>query len=440
MKIEDKVDEEKPTVYITKSQMEDIREALYKSLLDEDESTLIRDRNAKNVENLREELDDLSDATIISDEEMYLRRNGIHSIYLTAYTGIEIHNPYSQDTHLYGNDGLHRIVWLHTYLDCSPKRWNNYSPNLTTEQKVTLIELGIYPENTTIEKQETYASLVELLNAVEIDLGLEMSLLPYIDERFFDEKIDGRKRHVLIGEGCQGIVVQFQGFTFKLSTDAKREIEILKKINDDIQCKYVVNIGGTITEETIVLNEGVILLEYIKGDSLGQIVDNDGILPSEKVLKYGADICNGLLEMRESGYYHTDLHINNVMIDQENDRAVIIDLGSATDDPLKINPLNRAYGTNDLIALGLIMYKAATGTNLFNISEEETLLSRVKWETKSERERTYENLTLKSEMLRKVREKINNKSLAEVIVNLLNQELNKQPSYSEVEEAFFGNK
>ncbi len=54
------------------------------------------------------------------------------------------------------------------------------------------------------------------------------------------------------------------------------------------------------------------------------------------------------------------------MVDETKDRAVIIDLGIATTDPLAPPKNNRRYGgPNDLVSLGQIMYKMATGKHLF---------------------------------------------------------------------------
>ena len=58
------------------------------------------------------------------------------------------------------------------------------------------------------------------------------------------------------------------------------------------------------------------------------------------------------------------------MIDYENDKAVIIDLGIATTKK-GAQPLdNRRYGgVNDLVSLGQIIYKMYTGEHLFAESE-----------------------------------------------------------------------
>ncbi|MBW2997330.1 protein kinase, partial [Candidatus Woesearchaeota archaeon] len=176
-------------------------------------------------------------------------------------------------------------------------------------------------------------------------------------------------------------------------------------------------------------------IEYIEGYSLKNILKKQNVLPEDKTLKYGAGILNGLLEIRAAGIYHRDLHDRNILIEADTDRAVIIDLGAATEDPAEIHPLNRAYGgNNDLISLGQMMYKMATGKNLFNESPGFTCYSAVKDGVKTVREEVYDDPQKKVEYLGKVRENVENRELAEIIVKLLDDDLWTQPPLEKVQE------
>jgi len=176
-------------------------------------------------------------------------------------------------------------------------------------------------------------------------------------------------------------------------------------------------------------------LEYINGDSLENSLKQEGPFPAETVLKYGTDILNGIWELRNAGLYHNDLHDRNIMIDKDNDRAVIIDLGTSTENPEEVNPLNRAYGgNNDLISLGQLMYKMATGHNLFKESPGFTFYSEVKEGIRSKREEVYSTFSKKREYLDKVRCDVPGK-LGELIEELLNDELMLQPSMKNVHDA-----
>lgn len=141
-------------------------------------------------------------------------------------------------------------------------------------------------------------------------------------------------------------------------------------------------------------------LEYIKGDSLENILKKKGILSADKVLKYSADILNGLYEMRQAGiWYHRDIRPANIMIDEEKDRAVIIDLGIATTDKNALPQGNTRFGApdcdkdflaNDLISLGQMAYDMYVGKHLFAESESMTrTFSDIKEEIRDYRNRVY---------------------------------------------------
>ncbi|MBS3097717.1 serine/threonine protein kinase, partial [Candidatus Woesearchaeota archaeon] len=146
---------------------------------------------------------------------------------------------------------------------------------------------------------------------------------------------------------------------------------------------------------------------------------------------YSAGLLNGIVELREPGIYHRDLHLGNIMIEEQTDRAVIIDLHAATENPNGIYERNRQYGgNNDLISLGLLMYKMATGNNLFN--DEKGLTAYRKDQVKEEREKAYSDPALKQSYLNKVRADVKDKPLADIIVSLLDDDLWKQPSMKKV--------
>ncbi|MBD3249075.1 protein kinase [Candidatus Woesearchaeota archaeon] len=120
-------------------------------------------------------------------------------------------------------------------------------------------------------------------------------------------------------------------------------------------------------------------LQYIKGHSLEEYIKKDKSISSNKILKYSSGILNGLLEMRQAGiWYHRDIRPANIMIDEEKDKAVIIDLGIATTDihaPIRGNSRygNSGQHPNDLVSLAQVMYSMATGKKLFSKSKSDEL-------------------------------------------------------------------
>lgn len=174
-----------------------------------------------------------------------------------------------------------------------------------------------------------------------------------------------------------------------------------------------------------------ILMEYIDGLTIEQILSRDKTMNPYQALCYGKDIMRGIRELRNAGIYHRDLHDRNIMI--MNEKAVIIDLGAATENPAEIYSLNRAYGgNNDLVSLGQLMYKMVTGDNLFK--EETGDSKQYKDQIKTEREKTYDNSELKQKMLGKVKIDVKHEKLAHIITTLLDDDIWTQPSLEQVKQ------
>lgn len=69
-----------------------------------------------------------------------------------------------------------------------------------------------------------------------------------------------------------------------------------------------------------------IVMEYIKGCSLKYMLDKEGILPENKVLKYVHQIGNALDFVHDKNIVHLDIKPGNILIDRD-DSARLIDFG-----------------------------------------------------------------------------------------------------------------
>lgn len=199
----------------------------------------------------------------------------------------------------------------------------------------------------------------------------------------FDKK-EIKKKFKFVKTGSQAALLMYDlGFMggiknegiIKFSPVLENEGKYLAKIriaNPDL--KNIIKLKCRIDKGKayIDVSRGYLDLEYIHGGSLEELLKKSKKVAAKKVLKYSAGIMNGLIEMRRAGiYYHRDIRPGNILIDGENDRAVICDLGIATTDKRALAKDNRRYGgKNDLISLGQIMYKMATGNHLFAESPE----------------------------------------------------------------------
>lgn len=193
----------------------------------------------------------------------------------------------------------------------------------------------------------------------------------------FNEKWDNCP---LIGTGSYAAVFLKNGSAFKFSMNIQREINLLKKLKNPQNVISIKKESKISFSEDDTFNPPIVTkrkskfcveLDYLCGDSLENILNRKQYLPVNEVVKYASDIMNGLIELRQAGiWYHRDIRPANIMIDQENDKAVIIDLGVATTDRYALPRDNRRYGgINDLVSLGQIIYKMAAGNHIFAESQ-----------------------------------------------------------------------
>ncbi|MDH6306340.1 serine/threonine protein kinase [Parabacteroides sp. PF5-5] len=94
------------------------------------------------------------------------------------------------------------------------------------------------------------------------------------------------------------------------------------KILSDVHYPHIVNVLDVFEEN----NTAYIAMEYIQGHSLKYILERDGILPEQKVLKYIHQIGKALQFVHEKNILHLDIKPSNILIDK-NDNARLIDFG-----------------------------------------------------------------------------------------------------------------
>jgi len=122
------------------------------------------------------------------------------------------------------------------------------------------------------------------------------------------------------------------------------------------------------------------VLEWVDGRLLRQILNEVKILPPERAIKITAGICQALDYIHSQGVVHRDLKPENIMVDPE-DRTKLIDFGIAANAGsrrLTFAKLTEAMGTPDYIspeqvrgkrgdarsdvyALGIMFYEMLTG-------------------------------------------------------------------------------
>lgn len=127
------------------------------------------------------------------------------------------------------------------------------------------------------------------------------------------------------------------------------------------------------------------VMEWVNGRLLRQILTERGKLPTERAIRITARICDALHYIHEHGVVHRDLKPENIMVDDD-DQIKLIDFGIASQagsrrltfaklsqvmgTPEYISPEQvkgkRGDGRSDIYALGVMLYEMLTGKTPFS--------------------------------------------------------------------------
>ncbi len=72
-----------------------------------------------------------------------------------------------------------------------------------------------------------------------------------------------------------------------------------------------------------------LVLEYIEGETLGDLLDRRGALPEVELRRLLTEVLGGLAVVHEAGYVHRDVKPGNLMLRDEDGSAVLLDFGAA---------------------------------------------------------------------------------------------------------------
>lgn len=300
-------------------------------------------------------------------------------------------------------------------LGCTPEEANQYHEKIAYVSD--LYRMGVRANRVDIETQKRLHSIFSKVGCIFPE--------HYVLRRYgYPSFIATGRSSVIMLEGEK----TRKRSACKFSDNIGYEAGLLKKIKrQNRRLKNVIKIKGKNIIAGIAIQ-----LEYINGITLKDKVEKaNNNLSGEEVLWYASHVLNGLVEMRRAGIYHRDLHEMNILISSKSGEAVIIDLGCATENPNEVYERNRSYGgNNDLVSLGLLMYKMATKRNLFN--DESAMTIDRKDQVKLEREKAYANPELKHKYLSIVKGNISDQKCADMVIQLLEDDLWTQPDVGRV--------
>ncbi len=255
-----------------------------------------------------------------------------------------------------------------------------YPLTLPDDLKTFLFVQGIYPKDASKKIQHFSTPKSTYIEYEEI-----VEIIPYLNQ--VPQLLKEPYNFYAMGSGAHGIVLRdmHQKRAYKVAEDVTHEKDILKNLA--IKYEKTKNVVNLIYDSRYNDNKNILALEYVTGPTLSHYLHIDHkIFTPEETRRVMLQVLNGLQEMLELGYYHSDLHPGNIVVSDEN--SVIIDLGRANKIGEKgdtSSTFARCYGYDDLASLGYMAYEMLTGRHAFNESGDSNLTSNLKKQIKHQR-------------------------------------------------------
>jgi len=126
-----------------------------------------------------------------------------------------------------------------------------------------------------------------------------------------------------------------------------------------------------------------IVMDFIDGEDVQQIIDGHGAIDSVSALKITRDVAGAMGALHERGIIHRDLKPANIMIERESGRVLLTDLGIAKDTESGANLTQGILGTpaymapeqmtdtskttpeSDIYSLGVVLFAMLAGKDPF---------------------------------------------------------------------------
>jgi hypothetical protein len=165
------------------------------------------------------------------------------------------------------------------------------------------------------------------------------------------------------------------------------------------------NIIASTDMGTTPLGQPYLVLEYLEGKDLAQVIERDGALPAVRAARIGVQIASGLASAHTAKIIHRDLKAENIFLLNRNDRrdeVRVIDFGISKFGSTQATFAGLLIGTpqymspeqlqnpsevderTDIYALGVIMFQMLSGRLPFTDPTIPGLVSRIATETAPE--------------------------------------------------------
>jgi len=198
----------------------------------------------------------------------------------------------------------------------------------------------------------------------------------------------------LLGRGGMGVVYKVEHIHIGklmamklLHGELARDRNTVRRFQREAEAASRLSHPNTVQVFDFGRSEGLmyLVMEYLEGRDLGELVREEGHLDFERVARIGAQVCASVAEAHANGVVHRDLKPENVMIIQTADGreiAKVLDFGLAKlrdhTGHMSVTRAGAIVGTpyymspeqirgeqvdarGDVYAIGALLYKAATG-------------------------------------------------------------------------------
>lgn len=149
--------------------------------------------------------------------------------------------------------------------------------------------------------------------AVHTLLDKKVAIKKFFPKDFCDR--DNDTSHITLGTSSSA------GLVYKLKVKFIKEAKNIAKLNHP----NIVPIQDIFEEN----NTAYYLMDYIEGESLGDIIKRNGALTEERAIYYIRQIASAIDYMHSKSMNHLDIKPGNIMIRKSDDTPILIDFGTS---------------------------------------------------------------------------------------------------------------
>ncbi|MCB9476793.1 MAG: serine/threonine protein kinase [Deltaproteobacteria bacterium] len=208
----------------------------------------------------------------------------------------------------------------------------------------------------------------------------------------------------LIGQGGMGFVYEAREVDFDMTRTVALKVlrpkafeldpEVEKRFQQEIKIAARMDHPNIVPIYTVGKHQGntFFVMKYIRGESLGNYINDNYPLPEGKIRDLGAQVASALHHIHKAGAIHRDLKGTNILIDEDG-HATLMDFGIAkiADANTSLTSSGAIVGTgpfispeqwtgradqrSDIFGFGVLLYQLSTGTLPFRAADVPSLIN-----------------------------------------------------------------